>query len=49
MVEKPKGKKQPEELDVPGRIILKWVLQKYVGRVCIEFICLTIGTSGGLL
>jgi hypothetical protein len=31
------------------RIILKWVLRKYDGRVWIEFIWLRIGTGGGLL
>jgi hypothetical protein len=37
-----------EDLDVDGKIILKWILKTWVG-VCIGFICLRLGTSGGLL
>jgi hypothetical protein len=36
-------------LDVGGRIILKWMLEKYGGVVWTGFIWLSIGISGGLL
>jgi hypothetical protein len=32
-----------------GKIILKWILGKYGGKVRIGFISLRIGNSGGLL
>jgi hypothetical protein len=35
--------------EVIDRIILKWILKKYVGRVLTGFIWLKIGTSGRLL
>jgi hypothetical protein len=38
-----------EDLDVDGKIILEWILGKYDGKMCTEFIWLRIGTSGGLL
>jgi hypothetical protein len=39
-----------EDVDVDGRIILRWILEKYNGVVWTGgFICLKIGTSGGLL
>jgi hypothetical protein len=37
-----------ENLDVFDRVILKWILEKD-GMVQTGFICLRIGTSGGLL
>jgi hypothetical protein len=38
-----------EDPYVDGRIILKWILRKYVGRVWTGLIWLTIGTNGGFL
>jgi hypothetical protein len=36
-------------LYIDRRIILKWVLKKYVTEVWTEFNCLRIGSIGGLL
>jgi hypothetical protein len=44
-----KGRDHLENIDVDGRVILKWILKKYGGRVYTRFIWLGIGTSGGLL
>jgi hypothetical protein len=38
-----------EDLDAVWKIILKWILGKYFGKVWIGCIWLTIGTSGGPL
>jgi hypothetical protein len=38
-----------EDLDVDGRIVLKWILGKLVVRMWAAFIWLRIGPSGGLL
>jgi hypothetical protein len=38
-----------EDLDVGGRIILKWILESQDGVVWTGFIWLKIGTSEGLL
>jgi hypothetical protein len=37
-----------DELEI-WRIILEWILEKYGGKLYTRFICLRIGTSGGLL
>jgi hypothetical protein len=44
-----KVRDQSEDLHVDGRIILEWILVKYIGKVWTGFIWLRIGTSGGLL
>jgi hypothetical protein len=38
-----------EDRGVDGRIILKWILAKWVGRARTGSIWLRIGTGGGLL
>jgi len=38
-----------EDLDVDGRDVTEWVLEREDGKVWIGFIWLRIGTSGGLL
>jgi hypothetical protein len=42
-------KMKEDDLDVGGRIILKWILERYDGVVLSGFFCLGIGTSGELL
>jgi hypothetical protein len=49
LVGKPKGRYHSEDLDVVGRIILKWILGKEGWRLCTGFMRLRIGTGGGLL
>jgi hypothetical protein len=44
-----KGRDHLEDVDVDGRLILKWILGKQDWKVRIGLIWLTIGTSGGLL
>ena len=34
---------------IDRRIILKWIIRKWVGGAWTELICLRIGTGGGLL
>jgi hypothetical protein len=46
---KQEGKKPLEDLDIGGWIILKCILERYVGVVWIGFIWLKIWTNGGLL
>jgi hypothetical protein len=38
-----------EDLGADGKIILKWILDKEIGRVWNGFIWLRMGTNGGLL
>jgi TnpA family transposase len=38
-----------EDIDVGGRIILKWILEKYDEMIRNGFTWIGIGTSGGLL
>ena len=35
-----------EELGVDGRIILEWIVKKFVDRKCNGLICLKVGKSG---
>jgi hypothetical protein len=44
-----KGTDQFGDLEVDGRIILKWILKKQGMRVYTEFIWLKIRTSDGVL
>jgi hypothetical protein len=44
-----KGRAYPEGLGIDGRIILEWILGKYVWKVWIGFIWLRIETGGRLL
>jgi hypothetical protein len=43
------GRDHSEDLGVYGKIILKWILGKWGGKVGTGFIWFRIGTSGGLL
>jgi hypothetical protein len=43
-----KGKDHSDDLGVGGKIILVWILEKYVAKVFTAFIRLRIGTIGGL-
>jgi hypothetical protein len=42
------GKRPPEDLDLDGRIILEWILEKQ-GEVWTGFIWLRIEANGGVL
>jgi hypothetical protein len=44
-----KGRDHVEDLGVGGRIILEVILGNFSGKMWNGFICLKIGTSGGLL
>jgi hypothetical protein len=43
------GRDDSEDVGVDGRIILEWILGKYVGRLWNGFIWLRISASGGSL
>jgi hypothetical protein len=45
LVGKDEEKGHLEELRIDGRIILKWILNKYNGRTCIRLIWIRTGTS----
>jgi hypothetical protein len=48
LVGKPEEKRPLEDLDVGGRIILRWVLERQDGVVWTGLMWLRIGTNGGL-
>jgi hypothetical protein len=48
LVGKPKGREHLEDLDLDGRMILKWILKEEDGSGCIGFIWLRVGTGSGL-
>jgi len=43
-----KVRDHPEDVDVDGMIILKWILEKLCWKMWDGFMWLRIGTSGGL-
>jgi hypothetical protein len=43
-VGKPEGKNHLEDLDIDGRIIFKWIIEKFGLRVWIDIMWLGIGT-----
>lgn len=45
VTEKVEWNRQLGGLSVDGRLILKWVLNKYDRTLCIELICLRTGTN----
>jgi len=46
LVETPDEREHLEGLGMDGRIILKWILNKWNGEAWIELFCLRIGTGG---
>jgi hypothetical protein len=49
LVGKPNGRNHLEDPGVDGRIILKWILEKWDGRAWTVSIWPRIGTGGGML
>jgi hypothetical protein len=49
LVRKPEGTNLSKDLGVDEKIILEWILGKYVGKLWTGIVRLRIGTSGGLL
>jgi hypothetical protein len=49
LVGKPERKRQLENLDVDGRIILRRILERLDGMVWTGLICFRLGTSGEIL
>jgi hypothetical protein len=49
LVEKYEGGDHSEDVGVDGRKILKFVLGKYGGKLCVGFVGLKIETGDGLL
>jgi hypothetical protein len=43
-----KGRDHSEDLGIDGKIIVEQISRKYGGKVWTGFICLRIGSSGGL-
>jgi hypothetical protein len=49
LVGNPAGKRPLEDPGLDGRIIKRWAVKKYAGRVWTELIWLRTGTNGTLL
>jgi len=49
LVSIPEGKKRLEDLDVDGKIILKWIFESWIEEAWTGLLWLKIGTGGELL